>query len=135
MLTVAQIGPAIQAQFSNSDGSTTGLSFLFLGFGIAALLKIAQGSSTVAMITTSAMLATMNVNTELLGFDPVYLATSIGAGSLIGSWMNDSGFWVIGKMSGMTEGETLKYVTPMTALMGVAGFVIVLLGVQFFPMV
>ncbi len=118
MLTVAQIGPAIQAQFSNSDGSTTGLSFLFLGFGIAALLKIAQGSSTVAMITTSAMLATMNVNTELLGFDPVYLATSIGAGSLIGSWMNDSGFWIFCKMSGLTEAEALKSWTPLLTVLG-----------------
>jgi H+/gluconate symporter-like permease len=34
----------------------------------------------------------------------------------------------------MTEGETLKFITPMTALMGVVGFIVVLLGVSFFPM-
>ncbi|QDV52557.1 GntP family permease [Gimesia fumaroli] len=118
MLTVAQIGPAIQAKFGSAEGDATGLSFLFLGFGIAALLKIAQGSSTVAMITTSAMLATMNVNTEMLGFDPVYLATAIGAGSLIGSWMNDSGFWIFCKMSGLTEEEALKSWTPLLIVLG-----------------
>lgn len=118
MLTVAQIGPAIQKMFNGPESEAAGLSFLFLGFGIAALLKIAQGSSTVAMITTSAMLATMNVNSEMLGFDPVYLATSIGAGSLIGSWMNDSGFWIFCKMSGLTEAEALKSWTPLLIVLG-----------------
>ena len=121
MLTVAKIGPAIQEMFSNESGGT-GLSFLFLGFGIAALLKVAQGSSTVAMITTSAMLSAMlttnTVNPISLGFDPVYLATAIGAGSLIGSWMNDSGFWIFCKMSGLTEAEALKSWTPLLFVMG-----------------
>ncbi|HAH44168.1 MAG TPA: gluconate permease, partial [Planctomycetaceae bacterium] len=70
------------------------------------------------MITTSAMLATMNINSELLGFDPVYLATAIGAGSLIGSWMNDSGFWIFCKMSGLTEEEALKSWTPLLFVLG-----------------
>jgi GntP family gluconate:H+ symporter len=118
MLTVAQIGPAIQGMFSTEETQVAGMSFLILGFGIAALLKIAQGSSTVAMITTSAMLATMNVNSEMLGFDPVYLATAIGAGSLIGSWMNDSGFWIFCKMSGLTEEEALKSWTPLLLVLG-----------------
>ncbi len=121
MLTVAKIGPAIQEMFSNESGGT-GLSFLFLGFGIAALLKVAQGSSTVAMITTSAMLSAMlttnTVDPISLGFDPVYLATAIGAGSLIGSWMNDSGFWIFCKMSGLTEAEALKSWTPLLFVMG-----------------
>ena len=121
MLPVAKIGPAIQEMFSNESGGT-GLSFLFLGFGIAALLKVAQGSSTVAMITTSAMLSAMlttnTVDPISLGFDPVYLATAIGAGSLIGSWMNDSGFWIFCKMSGLTEAEALKSWTPLLFVMG-----------------
>jgi GntP family gluconate:H+ symporter len=48
--------------------------------------------------------------------------------------MNDSGFWVITRMSGMTEGEGLKYITPMTALMGVVGLVVVMIGVTVWPM-
>ncbi|MCH9653616.1 MAG: GntP family permease [Planctomycetes bacterium] len=134
MLTVAQIGPAIQEQFGSSDADATGLSFLFLGFGIAALLKVAQGSSTVAMITTSAMLATMNVNSQMLGFDPVYLATAIGAGSLIGSWMNDSGFWIFCKMSGLTETEALKSWTPLLIVLGCTSMATTILLTIVFPM-
>jgi len=134
MLTVAQIGPAIQARFGGSDADGTGLSFLFLGFGIAALLKVAQGSSTVAMITTSAMLATMNVNSQMLGFDPVYLATAIGAGSLIGSWMNDSGFWIFCKMSGLTEAEALKSWTPLLIVLGCTSMATTILLSMVFPM-
>lgn len=49
--------------------------------------------------------------------------------------MNDSGFWVITRMSGMTEGEGLKYITPMTTLMGVVGLVVTIAGAILFPMV
>ncbi|QDT96343.1 GntP family permease [Gimesia aquarii] len=110
------------------------LTLVTLAFLITTAIRSAQGSSTVAMITTVGILGGIAESTTL-GFHPVYLALAIGCGSKPISWMNDSGFWVIGKMSGMTEGETLKYVTPMTALMGIVGFIIVLLGVQFFPMV
>ncbi|MCH9655154.1 MAG: GntP family permease [Planctomycetes bacterium] len=109
------------------------LMLVSLAFLITTAIRTAQGSSTVAMITTVGILGGIAESTTL-GFHPVYLALAIGCGSKPLSWMNDSGFWVIGKMSGMTEGETLKYITPMTALMGVVGFIIVLLGVQFFPM-
>ncbi len=109
------------------------LMLVTLAFLITAAIRTAQGSSTVAMITTVGILSGIAESTSL-GFHPVYLALAIGCGSKPLSWMNDSGFWVIGKMSGMTEGETLKYITPMTALMGLVGFVVVLLGVQFFPM-
>ncbi len=135
MLTVAQLGPAIKERFGSSSADETGLSFLFLGFGIAALLKIAQGSSTVAMITTSAMLAAMQISPEMLGFDPVYLATAIGAGSLIGSWMNDSGFWIFCKMSGLTETEALKSWTPLLIVLGCISMAMTILLSMVFPMI
>jgi len=49
--------------------------------------------------------------------------------------MNDSGFWVIGKMSGRNEAETLKYVTPLLALMGPAGLLVPPAAVTLFPLV
>lgn len=109
------------------------LMLVTLAFLITTAIRTAQGSSTVAMITTVGILGGI-AESATLGFHPVYLALAIGCGSKPLSWMNDSGFWVIGKMSGMTEGETLKFITPMTALMGVVGFIVVLLGVSFFPM-
>jgi GntP family gluconate:H+ symporter len=105
MLAVAGIGDAIQA--SVGDVSGRGIFMLFLAFGVAALLKVAQGSSTVSMITASAMIAAMGVSAEQLGFNPVYLATVIGSGSVVGVWMNDSGFWIVSRMSGLTVVETV----------------------------
>jgi H+/gluconate symporter-like permease len=130
MLKVAQIGPAIEKLFGGSSGE--GLVLLTLGFGIAVLLKIAQGSSTAAMIVGSAMLASM-IEGSPPPFHPVYLATAIGGGSLVGSWMNDSGFWIFAKMGGLTETEALKSWTPMLVLMGVTSFVTTIILVLVLP--
>lgn len=104
-----------------------------LAFLITAAVRTAQGSATVAMITAVGILAGIMSDGQA-GFHPVYLALAIGCGSKPFAWMNDSGFWVIGKMSGMTEGETLKYVTPMSATMGFVGLAVILVGVTLFPM-
>ena len=122
MLKTANIGQAIQDQFAG--GTAQGTLFLVLGFGIAALMKVAQGSGTVSMITTSAMIAAMLApaggSPVTLPFHAVYLATAIGAGSLIGSWMNDSGFWIFAKMGGLTEMEGLKSWTILLIVLGIA---------------
>jgi GntP family gluconate:H+ symporter len=122
MLKAAEIGPAIEALFQ--AGTATGLTYLFLGFGVSAVLKVAQGSSTVAMITASSMLAAMIQNGSGLEYHPVYLALAIGAGSLIGSWMNDSGFWIFAKMGGLTEVEALRSWTPTLCVLGVTAMAV-----------
>ncbi|MEM7558847.1 MAG: gluconate permease, partial [Planctomycetota bacterium] len=61
-----------------------------------------------------------------LGFHPAYLVPVIGAGSLMGSWMNDSGFWVFAKMGGLTEGETLRSWTVLLSILSLTGFVVTL---------
>ncbi|MFV0443697.1 MAG: GntP family permease, partial [Planctomycetaceae bacterium] len=123
MLQAAGIGDRIKELFSQGDGTSPmgGLVYLFLGFGIASLLKIAQGSSTVAMITGSAMIGAMlgQDAKSIIGFHPVYLATAIGAGSLLGSWMNDSGFWIFAKMGGLTETEALSSWTVMLSVLSI----------------
>jgi GntP family gluconate:H+ symporter len=127
MLKAAQIEDLFKQQ-------TTGLMLLVFGAFIAAVMKIAQGSTTVAMITSSAMIATMVTSTETLGYHPVYLATAIGGGSMIGSWMNDSGFWIFVKMTGLTEAEGLKSWTPLLAIVGFAGVVVSILLAVILPM-
>ena len=69
-----------------------------------------------------------------LSFHPVYLALAVGCGSKPIAWMNDSGFWVICKMSGMSEAEGLKYITPMTTCMGIVGLAATMVGATLFPM-
>jgi GntP family gluconate:H+ symporter len=105
-----------------------------MAFGVSALLKIAQGSSTVAMITTSAMLAAMIGDGAALPFHIVYVATSIGAGSLVGSWMNDSGFWVVSRMGGLTEVQTLKSWTPLLVIVGTTSMLATLLLSMLLPL-
>ncbi len=122
MLKAAQIGPAIEDVFRNgADGQAGGIMLLLLGALIACIMKVAQGSTTVSMITASAMIAAMIPSSGTLGYPTVLLATAIGSGSMIGTWMNDSGFWVFVKMTGLTEAEGLKTWTPLIAVTGLAG--------------
>lgn len=132
MLKTANVGTSIEAMFANAGGAGTML--LLLGALLAMVLKVAQGSSTVAMITGSAMLAGI-ASPETLGFNPVYLATAIGGGSLIGSWMNDSGFWIFAKMGGLTEVEALKSWTILLAVLGTVSLVVTLILANVLPMV
>src|SRR5437868_3820710 len=126
-LQATGIGPVIERAFvgeAAAAGMGSGLIFLFLGFGVASLIKIAQGSSTVAMITTAAMLAAMvPASGRGLPFHTVYVATAIASGSLVGTWMNDSGFWLFSKMGGVTELETFKSWTPVLAVVGLTSMV------------
>jgi len=133
MLAAANIGPAIEQIFPTS-ASGAGIGLLFLAFAISSLLKIAQGSTTVAVITASGMIAAMIEGMDL-GFHPVYLATAIGGGGLVGSWMNDSGFWIFSKMSGLTEAEALKSWTPLLAVLGVTAFIMSIILSLVMPLV
>jgi GntP family gluconate:H+ symporter len=107
---------------------------LSAAFLVTAAIRTAQGSATVAMVTSAGLFAAL-AESDALGFHPVYLALAIGCGSKPIHWMNDSGFWVITTMGGLTEKETLKYVTPMTAGMGVVGFAATVGGAMLFPLV
>jgi GntP family gluconate:H+ symporter len=95
----------------------TGIALLFVAFGVSVVLRTAQGSATVAMITTAGMVAAM-IRGMSLPFHPVYIATAIAGGSLVGSWMNDAGFWVFSRVGGVSEAQTLKSWTPLSAVVG-----------------
>ncbi len=134
MLKTAGVGDHIGAIFQGKTQESGGIMLMVLGFGLAALLKVAQGSSTVAMITGASMMAGI-VEHVTLPYHPVYLASAIGSGSLIGSWMNDSGFWVYAKMGGLTEVESLKTWTVQLLVMGLVGFGLALLLATYLPLV
>lgn len=91
-------------------------------------------SATVAMITSVGIVAPVVLEAEL-GFHAVYVALAIGCGSKPLSWMNDSGFWIVSKMSGMNEKETFKTFSLMLSLMGVTGFAVVWIASRVLPMV
>ncbi|MFM7100350.1 MAG: GntP family permease, partial [Verrucomicrobiota bacterium] len=110
-------------------------ALLVAAFGITSLVRIAQGSATVAIITASGVVAPIAAAAATaLPYHPVYLALAVGCGSKPIPWMNDSGFWIIGRMSGMTEVETLRSASAMMTLMGLVGFGVVLLGAWLVPL-
>lgn len=134
LLAMTEIQLVVKSFFEGQDSG--GLIVLAVAYGLAAALKIAQGSSTVSMIISSSLVATIAtplIQNDALGFHPAYLVPVIGAGSLMGSWMNDSGFWVFAKMGVLTEQETLRSWTVLLSILSLTGFVITLLLVAVVP--
>nr|WP_321414253.1 GntP family permease [uncultured Allomuricauda sp.] len=107
--------------------SDLNLSF-FLPFLIASAIKLAQGSSTVALITAASIVFPMMVS---LGFvtemDKALLVISIGAGSMVVSHANDSFFWVVTQMSGMNIGKGYKLHSLGTLVIGLTSIISVLI--------
>lgn len=105
---------------------------LFVPFIIAALLKTAQGSSTVASITTAAIivpsLAAFGLDSEA---GRIFAVLAIGAGSLVASHANDSYFWVVTKFSNIEMEQSLRVFTTSTIVMGVVTFACIW-GASFF---
>ncbi|MDH5604364.1 MAG: GntP family permease, partial [Cyclobacteriaceae bacterium] len=110
------------------------LAILPLAFFVTVLMRTAQGSSTVAMITSVGIIGGI-ANMGDLPFHPVYLALAIGCGSKPFPWMNDSGFWIACKMAGMTEGETLKTFTAVLGIMGFSGLFVIIVLAKLFPFI
>jgi GntP family gluconate:H+ symporter len=110
------------------------LAALPLAFFVAAVIRTAQGSATVSIITAVGMLTVFNAP-GALSFHPVYLAIVIGCGSKIFPWMNDSGFWIICKMSGFTEGETIRNFSFLLTVMGLVGLVTTMVMAKLLPLI
>jgi GntP family gluconate:H+ symporter len=110
------------------------MALIPLSFLIAAVVRTAQGSATVALITASGILAGMAANGGL-NYNPLYIGLAIGCGAKLVPWMNDPGFWIICKMSNLTEKEALKTYAPMGVVMGVTGLVFILLAAKLFPLI
>jgi len=110
------------------------MALIPMAFFIAALVRTAQGSATVALITTSGILSGMASDPHL-AFNPVYLGLAIGCGSKLVPWMNDAGFWIFCKLSNMTEKEALRTISPQLVVMGLTGLIVILIGARLFPLV
>ncbi|GAB3941333.1 SLC13 family permease [Spirosoma harenae] len=110
------------------------MALIPMAFFIAAVVRTAQGSATVALITASGILSGMASNANL-GFHPLYLGLAIGCGSKLVPWMNDAGFWIVCKLSNLTEKEALKTISPLLVVMGLTGLIVIMIAAQLFPLV
>ena len=103
----------------------TGLSPILLGWIVAALIRLATGSATVATVTAAGIIAPLAT-----GLSPNHLALSVlavGAGSLIFSHVNDAGFWLVKEYFGLSVGETIKTWSTMETLISLVGLALVVL--------
>ncbi|MRG84984.1 GntP family permease [Salinibacillus xinjiangensis] len=109
------------------------MPIILLAFLFAQMLRVALGSSTVSLITTSSILGPMALS---LGVSPILLGLAICAGGIGLSMPNDSGFWVVSKFAGLSVVDTLKTWSFGGFIAGVTGLVIVYilsLGSGFLP--
>lgn len=118
MLAAAGVGEYIAGGLQE-----LGFGLLVAGWLIAAVIRVAQGSGTVAILTGAAIMAPLAGG---FSANPVYLMMAVGFGGMIAPWYNDSGFWIISEVAGLTQMETFKTYSATSTIMSVSGLLIVL---------
>ncbi len=124
VLRASGIGDALAGVLSD-----TGMPIIVAAFVISTALRVAQGSATVALTTTAALVAPMvETATGLNQFDLCFIVIAIAGGATVLSHVNDSGFWLVGRFLEMDEKTTLKTWTVMETLLGSIAFLLALIG-------
>ena len=127
LLNEAGIGKAIELV-----AKTHNVNLILLAYGVGLIMRMAQGSVTGAMIAAAPMIYPMLSND--LPYHPVYVFLAIGYGALFVSWMNDGGFWVISRLGGLTEKQTLASWTILTAVISITGLLATIILAALLPM-
>ena len=129
MIRMSGVGDSIE-----SLADKFSIPYVLLAWGVTAFIRIAQGSATVSMITGVGIMATVIGDGGALDYHKAYVFLAIGFGSITLSWMNDSGFWVVQRLSGFTEKETLKTWSVLLTAISLLGLVLCLLGSALLPL-
>ena len=104
-----------------------GLPVVVFAFLAAVLVRVLQGSATVAMITAAGLVAPLLSEGQLSQAELSLIVLAIAAGSTILSHVNDSGFWMVSQYLGMSEKQTFRSWTVMTAVVALTGFAMVMI--------
>ncbi|MEL6416102.1 MAG: gluconate:H+ symporter [Pseudomonadota bacterium] len=107
--------------------SAMDISVLVFAFLIAALVRVVQGSATVAMITAAGFTAPLLAVTDVSEFHRALTVIAIAGGASVLSHVNDSGFWLVNRYMDQSVGDTLKSWTIISTIVGGTGFVMALL--------
>ncbi len=126
VLYISGIGEALTTSLE-----AVGMPVLLQAFVIATVLRVAQGSATVALTTTAGVIAAPVAEEGFGDFRIALLVVAIAAGATVLSHVNDSGFWLVSRFFQMDEKQTLRTWTVMETTIGVTAFLvaIVLWGV------
>jgi GntP family gluconate:H+ symporter len=127
MIQKSGVGESVQAM---ANGGA--MNYVLLAWLLAAVIRVAQGSATVAMITASSIMLSI-AGPAGFGVHIFYIYLAVGYGATTLSWMNDSGFWVIGRLGGLTEGETLRSWTVLLTVISIVGLLQALVAAALWP--
>ncbi len=119
VLVATHIGDAVSDVLQS-----TGLPILALAFLFTLVLRAAQGSATVALVTTAGVIAPL---VAAGGYSPNQLALiclAMGAGALALSHVNDAGYWIVVKLNGLSVRDGLRTWTVLTTVGGIVGFLL-----------
>jgi len=100
---------------------------IVLAYLLALLIRVTQGSATVAMITSAGIMSPLLMSFSLSQPQLALIVIAIASGATTASHVNDSGFWLVGKYLGMNEKQTLQSWTVMETIISVMGFALALL--------
>jgi len=103
---------------------SAGLPVILLSYLISVVLRVAQGSATVAIVTTTGIVSPMLASGDYSQAHLALVIMAISAGSIFASHLNDGGFWMVAKYFGISERDTLKSWTVLESVLSVAGFAV-----------
>ncbi len=112
------------AQALSDTFNDVGLPVIVLSYLISLVLRVAQGSATVAIVTTAGIVAPLLAEGDHSQAFVALVIMAISAGSIFASHVNDGGFWMVAKYFGISERDTLKTWTVLESVLSVAGFVV-----------
>ncbi|WP_406633979.1 GntP family permease [Amycolatopsis sp. WGS_07] len=117
VLSATGIGKAVAGSLGDA-----GLPVLLAAYIISCGMRIAQGSATVAIVTTSGIVAPTVMELHYSQAQLALLVVAISAGSIIASHVNDGGFWIVSRYFGLTVTQTLKTWTALETVLSLSGF-------------
>ncbi|SBT91715.1 gluconate:H+ symporter, GntP family [Streptomyces sp. DI166] len=112
------------AQALSDTFNDVGLPVIVLSYLISVVLRVAQGSATVAIVTTAGIVAPLLSEGDHSQAFVALVIMAISAGSIFASHVNDGGFWMVAKYFGISERDTLKTWTVLETVLSVVGFVV-----------
>ncbi len=113
------VAAALATTFHN-----VGLPVVVLAYLISLVLRVAQGSATVAIVTTAGIVQPVLAGGHYSQAHLALVIMAVSAGSIFASHVNDGGFWMVSKYFGITERDTLKSWTVLESVLSVAGFAV-----------
>ncbi|GAA3581693.1 gluconate:H+ symporter [Amycolatopsis ultiminotia] len=119
VLSATGIGKAVAGSLGDA-----GLPVILASYVISCGLRIAQGSATVAIVTTGGIVAPTVVELHYSQPQLALIVVAISAGSIIASHVNDGGFWIVSRYFGLSVPQTLKTWTALETVLSLSGFAV-----------